>query len=220
MFFPIGDANIKHGHKAFFTYLIIAANIAVFAMQFMMPNDLQQRFVMDYGCIPNELMQFKQWHTVITSMFLHGGVMHLLGNMLFMWVFADNIEATIGNFKFLLFYLAGGVVATLTHVFFNAGSEVPCVGASGAIAACLGAYLVMFPHSKIKIFFIIFLTTFNVSAIYFLGFWIVQQFMSGMGSIGVATAGVAYWAHIGGFVFGVCGGFFYRAQAKKMTFHP
>lgn len=216
MFFPIGDINIKQGSKPFFTYTFIVANIAVFIYQFLLPAPQQQMFVYEYGCVPDKIVHFQQLHTLVTSIFLHGGWMHLLGNMLFLWVFADNIEATIGNFRFLLFYILGGIIATLAHTAFNLNSDIPCVGASGAIAACLGAYLVMFPYSKIKIFFILFLTTFNISAMFFLGFWIIQQFMSGIGTIGARTAGVAYWAHIGGFVFGILCGFRYRDKALKM----
>jgi membrane associated rhomboid family serine protease len=157
---------------------------------------------------------------LLTNIFLHGGWFHLLGNMLFLWVFADNIEATLGYSKFILFYLAGGILASLTHIVLNPMSEIPCVGASGAIAACLGAYLVMFPSSKIKVLFIFILTSFRVPAIFFLGFWIIQQFTAGIGAIQASTAqtdGVAYWAHIGGFVFGVVVGLMYRSKAKELV---
>lgn len=217
MFFPIGDLNIKHGCKPIITYIIIAINIVVFAYQFTLTRASASEFIYQYGCIPIEILQKTHIESIITSIFLHGGIMHLLGNMLFMWVFADNIEATIGNFSFLLFYLAGGIIATFTHIYFNQYSEIPCVGASGAIAACLGAYIVMFPHSKIRIFFILFFTSFNISALYFLGFWILQQFVNGIGEINTQTAGVAYWAHIGGFVFGLIMGFVYKSKAQKMV---
>ena len=219
MFFPLGDSNIEKGSKPFITYILIAINIMVFLYQFMMPPDLQSAFVYQYGSIPVEISHGVDLNTLFTCMFLHGGWMHLIGNMLFLWVFADNIEATIGSFKFLLFYLAGGVIASLTHSILNASSEIPCVGASGAIAACLGAYLVMFPRSRIKVLILIFFTTFRVPAIFFLGLWIVQQFMAGFGSLGAATsdtAGVAYWAHIGGFIFGVVSGFSFRGKAAEM----
>ena len=219
MFFPIGDTNIERGSKPIFTYLFIAINCAVFLYQFMMPAQLQQAFVFEYGSIPVEITRGVDLYTLLTCMFLHGGWMHLIGNMLFLWVFADNIEATIGSVKFVLFYIGGGVVASLAHSLLSANSQIPCVGASGAIAACLGAYLVMFPHSKIKILFLVFFTTFQVPAIFFLGFWIVQQFMSGIGSLSAATSdtsGVAYWAHIGGFVFGIACGFLFRGKAKTI----
>jgi membrane associated rhomboid family serine protease len=220
MFFPIGDHNIHKGSAPVLTYFFLALNCAVFVFQWMMPHSLQIRFVHTYGSIPIEIIHLTDLHTLVTSMFLHGGWMHLIGNMMFLWVFADNIEATIGSFKFLIFYIGGGVFAALVHTFFNPFSQIPCVGASGAIAACLGAYIVMFPHSRIKILFVLFLTVFRVPAFFFLGFWILQQFLSGIGTIGTVTSdtsGVAYWAHIGGFVFGVISGFLFRSRAKEMT---
>lgn len=219
MFFPIGDVNIKHGTKPFLTYLIILANVAVFIHQLTLRPVMVESFFMEYGAVPWKLIQGLDWISLITSMFLHGGWMHLLGNMLFLWVFGDNIEATMGYIRFIFFYLLGGVVATATHVAFNPYSDIPCVGASGAIAACLGAYLVMFPRSQIKVLFIFLLVRFQVPAILFLGFWIVQQFMSGIGefSATVEDTSVAYWAHIGGFVFGVIVGFFYKAKATRLS---
>jgi membrane associated rhomboid family serine protease len=215
MFFPIGDTNIKNGTKPFFAYFFIAINIAMFVWQFLMPATQQQNFVLAYGCIPSEIMHAQDLFTLFTNMFLHGGWAHLIGNMLFLWIFGDNIESTIGYFKFILFYIIGGVVASLTHVFFNLGSPVPSIGASGAISACLGAYLVMFPTSKIKVFILFLFTSINVPAILFLGIWIAQQFMSGYGNLGktIGTDNVAYWAHIGGFVYGVFCGFLFRSKA-------
>jgi membrane associated rhomboid family serine protease len=215
MFFPIGDTNIKNGTKPFFAYAFIAINIGLFFRQVSMPVALHQNYVLDYGCIPSEIMNAQDLFTLFTNMFLHGGWSHLIGNMLFLWIFGDNIEATIGYFKFILFYLIGGVVASLTHVYFNMGSVVPSIGASGAISACLGAYLVMFPTSKIKVFVLFLFTSFRVPAILFLGIWIAQQFMNGYGNLGktIGTDNVAYWAHIGGFVYGVFCGLLFRSKA-------
>jgi membrane associated rhomboid family serine protease len=139
--------------------------------------------------------------------------MHLIGNMLFLWVFADNIEATIGNGRFLFFYIFGGLAAHAAHIYFNMDSMVPTVGASGAISAVMGAYLVMFPTSRIKMLFIVF--TFRIPALLFLLFWIWQQWLNGAAALNVQTAesvGVAWWAHIGGFVFGVVAGIYYRTK--------
>ena len=215
MFFPIGDTNIKYGTKPFFAYAFIAINMAMFVWQILMPATQHQNFVSAYGCIPLEIMHAQDLFTLFTNMFLHGGWVHLIGNMLFLWIFGDNIESTIGYFKFILFYIIGGIVASLTHVFFNLGSPVPSIGASGAIAACLGAYLVMFPTSKIKVFILFLFTSINVPAILFLGIWIAQQFMSGYGNLGktIGTDNVAYWAHIGGFVYGIFCGFLFRSKA-------
>jgi membrane associated rhomboid family serine protease len=217
MFFPIGDTQVQQGNKPLLSYIIIALNVLVYLYEFSLGEPRLSEFVTQYGTIPAEITNGQDYYTVFTSMFLHGGWMHLIGNMLFLWVFADNIEATIGYTKFLLFYLLGGIAASLTHILLSPNSMVPCVGASGAIAACLGAYIVMFPKSKIKILFLIFFTVFYVNALYFLGFWIVQQLVSGFGSLGIATAdtaGVAYWAHIGGFAFGVLAGFYFKNRVK------
>ncbi len=218
MFFPIGDINVKNGVKPIVTPILIVVNVVVFVWMFTMPPAMLQRFVGHFGCVPSRVLVFENLPSLFTSMFLHGGWMHIIGNMLFLWVFADNIEATIGRWRFLFFYLAGGLFATLAHVFFNPTSMIPCVGASGAIAACLGAYLVMYPNSKIKVLFILFLARFQVSAVWFLGIWIVQQFADGIGTLNASTSetsGVAYWAHIGGFVFGAIAGLFYLDEAKK-----
>ena len=219
MFFPIGDVNLTKGHKPFLTYLILVINVVVFIYQVGLSPSAQIAFVNEFGAIPREIVQGRDLFTLVTSIFLHGGWMHLLGNMLFLWVFADNIEGTLGYGRFILFYLVGGIIGSLAHSLFNPASPIPCVGASGAIAACLGAYLLMFPSSKIKVLFVFLLTSFRVSAIYFLGFWIVQQFMSGIGSLNSTleeSSGVAYWAHIGGFVFGAMVGVMNRSKAKLL----
>jgi membrane associated rhomboid family serine protease len=220
MFFPIGDQNIERGSKPIVTFALLAINVLVFIYQFTMSAELQNSFVFTYGSIPREITNGIDLFTLFTCMFLHGGWMHVIGNMMFLWVFGDNIESTIGSVKFLLFYILAGLAASLTHSVLSPESTIPCVGASGAIAGVLGAYLVMFPKSQIKVLFIVFLRTFSVSAIYFLGFWIAQQFMSGIGSLSAATtanSGIAYWAHIGGFVFGVAGGFVMRKRAQLMV---
>mgnify|MGYP001169666398 FL=1 len=207
MIFPIGDDNVKGGHYPFVSYTLLAINILVFILQ-LSQGDQQGQFIMHYGAIPAEVTQGQRLYTLITSMFLHGSIGHIVGNMLFLWIFADNIEAVIGSTRFLIFYLAGGLVAHAAHIFFNMDSPIPTVGASGAIAGVLGAYMIMFPQSQVKVLLIIF--PFRVPAIFFLGFWIFSQFQYGLGSLHVETAetdGIAYWAHIGGFVFGAVRGF-------------
>ncbi len=221
MFFPIGDINVERGHPPILTYTFIFINIAVFLFEVSLGQEQQNVFVTTYGSIPNEIMVGKDLFTLITSIFLHGGWMHLIGNMLFLWVFADNIEATIGHFKFFFFYIIGGVIASYGQALLDPSSNVPCVGASGSISACLGAYLVMFPKSQIKVLFLLFFKSFYVSAIYFLGIWIVQQFVSGFGSLASTTAGeggVAYWAHIAGFLFGVVAGFYFKPMVKVVNY--
>ena len=218
MIFPIGDDQVKGGYKPIFSYLFIGINVVVFIIQFTLPQAQLHAFLYTYGSIPMELAGGEDYYTIFTSMFLHGGWMHLIGNMLFLWIFADNIEATIGNIPFLLFYLLGGIAAAAAHTAFNLQSGVPAVGASGAISAVLGAYLVMFPKSKIKVLVVYFFRSFKMSALIFLGLWIGQQLVSGIFSLGpesAHTSGVAWWAHIGGFVFGVLGGFLFRYLIEK-----
>ncbi len=218
MIFPIGDEQIQGGYKPIFSYSFIGLNIALFFYELFINSTGQlDIFIENYGAIPIEIKAGQDLHTLFTNMFLHGGWMHLIGNMLFLWIFADNIEATIGNFRFLLFYIAGGIIASLVHVAFNLDSVVPSIGASGAISAVLGAYLVMFPKSRVKILVIYIFSSFYVSAFIFLGFWIVFQLFNGFSSIGqnINSGGVAYWAHIGGFAFGMLYGFWARKYFYK-----
>ena len=219
MLFPIGDDNIERGHPAVFSYALIVINVCVFLFQQSIPQGLQASFVMQYGAVPAEISMGVDWQTLLTSMFLHGSWMHLLGNMLYLWIFADNIEATIGNGRFLLFYLLGGLVAGITQVLIAPFSEVPCVGASGAIAAVMGAYIVMFPKSRVRMLLLLFFIVFYVPSWVFLGIWFLEQLLSGFQMLGMTTqdaGGVAFWAHIGGFVFGLLSGRFF----KRTFMHP
>lgn len=218
MIFPIGDQQVRGGSKPLFSYLFIGLNVLIFFYEASLSPDGLNQFITEFGSIPQETMAGEDYFTLLTSMFLHGGWMHLIGNMLFLWVFADNIEQIIGNLNFLIFYIAGGLAAHAAHIFFNIDSVIPTVGASGAISAVLGAYLIMFPTSKIKILVVFLFRSFHIPALLFLGFWIVQQLMSGFASIGPETAdsgGVAWWAHIGGFAFGVIAGFYYRSIQRE-----
>jgi membrane associated rhomboid family serine protease len=213
MLLPIGDDNLERGHSPVFSYLFIAVNIAVFIFQSSMPDAAQANlFVETWGAIPNEIAKGIDRQTLFTSMFLHGSWLHLLGNMLYLWIFSDNIEGVIGNLRFVVFYLLGGLAAGIAQVVVDPFSGVPCVGASGAIAAVMGAYIVMFPRSRVKMTFL-FLFTFYVPAILFLGFWMYQQVASGLEVLGMDATdagGVAWWAHIGGFVYGLVAGLWYR----------
>jgi membrane associated rhomboid family serine protease len=211
MIFPIGDDQVKGGHFPIFSYGFIVLNVAIFVYEAMLPGPQLTVFIENFGSIPWEITRGEDLHTLATSMFLHGDVMHLIGNMLFLWVFADNIEATIGSRRFLLFYAIGGLAAVAGHIYFNMDSTVPMVGASGAISAIMGAYLVMFPRSRIKLLFLVF--PFRVSAWLFLGIWIWQQWTWGTSSLmdGSGSGGVAWWAHIGGFAFGLASGIFFRS---------
>lgn len=227
MIFPIGDDQVKGGSKPIFSYAFIAINIAVFVLlqlgneAFTYANSAVPYEIMtgtdvvtQQGAIPHFEGPTPIYLTLLSSIFMHGGWMHLIGNMVFLWVFADNIESTVGSRRFVIFYLLGGLAASLSHIATEPMSMTHSLGASGAIAACLGAYLVMFPKSKVKVLF--FIKVFSVPAFLFLGFWIAQQLFSGMGSLGGDSGGVAWFAHIGGFAFGILAGFFFRFKYPKV----
>ena len=210
---PLKDENPTYT-TPIVVYALIAINVVVFLHQMTLGRSLPDFFQL-YAVIPQQLSQsfagvpsnqpVPELLTLITSQFLHGGFMHIGGNMLFLWTFGDNIEQDLGHFKFLLFYLACGILAGMTHWFFGMQSGVPTVGASGAIAGVMGAYLIKYPKAKILTLLPLFIiwTTIRIPAIYFLGFWFVQQAFSSVASLGMPEAsGVAYWAHSGGFVFG------------------
>ena len=210
---PLRDEN-PTSSTPIVVYALIAINIVVFLHQMTLGSGLDGFFQL-YAVIPQQLsasfegvpinQPVPEILTLITSQFLHGGLAHIGGNMLFLWTFGDNIEHDLGHFKFLLFYLICGILAGLTHWFFAMQSGVPTLGASGAIAGVMGAYLIKYPKAKILTLLPLFIiwTTVRIPAIYFLGFWFVQQAFSSVASLGMEeAAGVAYWAHAGGFVFG------------------
>jgi membrane associated rhomboid family serine protease len=212
MMLPIGDERV-HGPAPLVTFGLIALNVLAFLVELTQPSDAAlQSFIQAWGVVPREYSLARDlpptiplpfWSTLFTSMFLHGGWMHLGGNMLYLWIFGDNLEKVMGAVRFLIFYLACGVAASLAHIFFGSGSSIPAVGASGAISGVLGGYLVLFPRNRVRV-----LTrggVAHVPAIVVLGFWIVIQMINGIGSMAATTetAGVAYMAHIGGFVAGL-----------------
>jgi len=192
-------------------YLLIAVNIVMFFWEVSLGPHLEQA-LFNVAFIPARLWTGGAYIvpnviTIFVSMFLHGGLLHIGGNMLYLWVFGDNIEDRLGHFKYLIFYVACGFLATLAHAFVNPSSRVPSIGASGAIAGVLGAYILLFPRARvttlIPIFF--FITVRELPAVFLLGVWFVLQFFSGVGSLGprAETGGVAYFAHIGGFIAGM-----------------
>jgi membrane associated rhomboid family serine protease len=199
--FPLRDANPRTG-PAFVTWILIAANVALFLYQLSLPS---QRalfdFVVTYGFVPQEFFAnpVAEALPVLTSMFLHGGLFHLVGNMLFLFVFGDNIENRMGHGAFVLFYLLGGALATLAHGLFAPGSQTPMIGASGAVSAVLGAYIVLFPRQRV-LTFVPPLFLFWLPAWLYIGYWALLQFVQATGGV---SGGVAWWAHVGGFVFGV-----------------
>lgn len=217
--FPVGDTEVRGAGPGVVTIGLIVLNVVVFLYEAMLSQSGLEQFIYNFGMIPAQVMQGEGLGTLLTSMFLHGGWLHLIGNMLFLWVFGDNIEAVLGHIGYLAFYLAGGLAASAAHILFSMDSGVPSVGASGAIAAIMGAYVVMFPNSQVKLLVLgrgAGMT--RVTALFFLGIWAVMQLFSGLASLGVETAqtgGVAFWAHIGGFVFGLVVGFLFRGTAAN-----
>lgn len=203
--FPIRDHN-PSGRVPYVTYTIIAINILAFLSYVSVIDEPRQfsRILSDFALVPREVMAGHELYTVFTSMFMHAGWMHLAGNLLFLWIFGDNMEEEFGHFGFLIFYLACGVTADVVHVLAAPNSAVPLVGASGAIAGVLGGYLLMFPKAKVDILLIIiiYFRVFSLSAWIVLAVWFGIQVFQGLGSA-ADGGGVAYWAHAGGFVAGL-----------------
>ncbi|RYD81878.1 MAG: rhomboid family intramembrane serine protease [Sphingobacteriales bacterium] len=214
---PLGDDRLHNVAKPIVAILLIIINVLLFLYELQLGEGLEA-FIYQYGATPAYIRNGENALSLLTSMFLHGGWMHLIGNMLFLWVFGDNIEAVLGHFGFFIFYILGGLAASFAHVYFNIASEVPSLGASGAISACLGAYIVMFPHSRVRTLIPLgfFFTTVRVSAWIFLGVWMAIQVFSSMMEGNAEGGGVAWWAHIGGFVFGVFAGLLFRQKARKI----
>src|SRR2546428_1064392 len=210
---PMGDERVEGAPPAVVTYGLILLNVLVFLFELNQPSrGALQSFIQAYGVVPREYLAARDlpptiplpfWATLFTSMFIHGGWMHLGGNMLYLWIFGDNLEKTMGHARFAVFYLACGIAAGLAHILVSGASSVPTVGASGAISGVLGGYLVLFPHNRVRV-----LTRggiMSLPAIFVLGFCNVIQLINGLGSLAVRTetGGVAYMAHVGGFIAGV-----------------
>jgi len=204
---PLRDEN-PSSRTPVVNYILIGLNILVFIFQVMLGAS-QDSFVYQFALIPAQVtsgIDVGDVLDVFTSMFMHAGLAHIGGNMLYLWIFGDNVEDAMGHGRYIFFYLTGGVVASLAHILTNPGSQIPTVGASGAIAAVLGAYLVLYPHSRVVtlIFLGYFVRLAMVPAIVVLGLWFVLQLFQGVLTLGAAdVGGVAFWAHIGGFVTGL-----------------
>lgn len=224
-FFPIGDDNTERRTTPFVNYTLIAINVLVFLYQLG-----HEEFTLGYSVVPAEITQGHDIYgavrgvkgltlapspspiylTILSAMFMHGGWLHLGGNMLYLWIFGDNVEDRMGHLKYLIFYLLCGVLATATHIFFAPNSMIPSLGASGAIAGVLGAYLVLFPRQGVRVIQWGMIT--ELPALLVIGLWGLLQFISGFGSLGKggASGGVAFMAHVGGFVAGILLVFFFR----------
>lgn len=222
MLMPIGDDNHGRHLTPFITYALIAINVAVFIF-LQLPSEA---FTYAFSVVPREIMQNRDivgnlqvgpnprdvirlgegpqpiQLTIFTAMFMHGGWMHLLGNMLYLWIFGDNVEDALGHVKFLIFYLLCGVAATFAHIVAGPNSLIPSLGASGAIAGVLGGYLLMFPSRNVRVL-VGYMGIIALPAIIVIGLWIAMQIFGGFGSIGNEGGGVAYWAHVGGAVAGL-----------------
>ena len=212
LFFPLFDDN-PTDRRPLVSWLIIGACVAVFLWQVSLPPGAARAAVLAFGMIPAVVFgdaappiqgALPAWLTVVSSMFLHGGWMHLIGNMVYLWIFGDNVEDSMGRGRFVLFYLVCGWVAAMTQAMIDPASRVPLIGASGGIAGVLGAYLVLHPRANVRVFmwFFIIIQTINVPAFLVLGVWIVMQLISVPQALS-ADGGVAYFAHIGGFVAGM-----------------
>jgi len=208
---PLGDHNPRH-IIPWFTYLFILANFVMFF--FELTNG--EAFIVNWSFVPARFIHnpIGEFPTLFSSMFMHAGWLHILGNMLYLWIFGDNIEDRLGHARFVVFYLICGLAATFAHMLFNLNSGIPSLRASGAIAGVLGAYLVMFPGTRIRVLFGLLLVP--LPAIIVIGAWIFLQLFYGVGSLGSATeTGVAYMVHIGGFFTGLILAIIYRVSNNR-----
>jgi membrane associated rhomboid family serine protease len=237
MLLPLSDDNTGRRSTPYIVYLFLAINIVVFILQFTQGD----RFTLGYAAVPYEIINNTDlvgqrggipqapgpapiWLTLFSSMFMHGGFMHIAGNMLFLWVFGDNVEDNFGHLKFVVFYIICGLFASFSQILLDPQSVIPTLGASGAIAGVLGAYLVMFPKNRVHSLLPlgIIWTTVNVPAWVMIGLWIVLQFFSQVAAITSHTAqtrrgGVAYMAHIGGFIAGMILVFLFRTRQAPVS---
>jgi membrane associated rhomboid family serine protease len=212
--FPVSDV-IPSRTTPFVTIGIIVLNALAFLFELLLDERELQQFVLVFGVVP----AYFSWAAVLTSMFLHAGWLHFLGNMLYLWIFGDNVEDRFGHARYLLFYLFCGAIAALGQTVTNPYSVVPMIGASGAVAGVMGAYFVLFPHSRVltAVFIVFFIDLVEIPAIFFLGIWFLMQLFSGVGSIGagIGDGGVAFWAHVAGFAAGALLGGVWRASEPK-----
>jgi len=209
MFFPLKDENPTKTFP-YMTMLLIVVNTIIFIIELSL-GTYKNYVIAGYGVVPYEIthaidiepkVTLGPYITLITSLFLHGSIFHLLGNMWFLWIFGNNIEDIVGHFKFVLFYVLGGIAASFLQILVSPSSQVPVIGASGAISAILGAYMIKFPRARIKtlMFIFIFITIINVPAVTFIGIWFLFQLFNGIRG---STSNIAFYAHIGGFLFGL-----------------
>jgi membrane associated rhomboid family serine protease len=209
MFIPLKDLNPRRTYPVVNTLLILT-NVIVFLYQITLPPHEYQAFMLANATIPNHIRLVLNGHgnvgaaflPMLTSMFLHSGFMHIAGNMLFLWIFGDNVEDYFGHLPYLFFYLFCGIGSGLAHIVFNYHSSLPALGASGAISGVMGAYIILYPRARVLT--LVFIFFIPIPAFIILGYWFLLQFLAGVSTVGVAaTGGVAWWAHIGGFLLGM-----------------
>jgi membrane associated rhomboid family serine protease len=213
--FPVSDV-IPSRTRPVVTIVLIAMNLMAFLYELQMSGRELRVLAHTYGVVPAVF----EWRSLLTSLFLHAGWLHLGGNMLYLWIFGDNVEDRLGRLRFALFYVACGVAAALAQVATNPRSATPMIGASGAIAGIMGAYFVLYPRSRVltAVFLIVYLDLIEIPAIVFLGIWFVMQLFSGVGSLGAQTAdgGIAFLAHVGGFIAGAATGAYVRVRERSL----
>jgi membrane associated rhomboid family serine protease len=235
MLFPIGDDNTGRRSTPIVTWTLIGINVLVYFL--LQGGTGNNPFTYAYSVVPYEITNntdlygtvrignaavelfrgpFPIWLTILSAMFMHGGLSHIGGNMLYLWIFGDNVEDNMGKVKFLIFYLLSGMLATAAHILVGPQSRIPSLGASGAIAGVLGAYLVMFPHNSVRV--MAFMRIVPMPALVVIGLWGLLQFINGFGSLAQAgsSGGVAYMAHVGGFVAGIVLCFFFRDRSLSV----
>ncbi len=212
---PLRDV-IRSRTTPFVTVMIIVANAVAFFFELSLPPAIRQGFLRTWGIVPASFA----WSTLLTSMFLHGGWLHVVGNMWYLWIFGDNVEDRLGHGRYLVFYLLCGAAAGLAQTLVDPDSAIPTIGASGAIAGVMGAYFVLYPRSRILTLvpLFIFIEIIEIPAIFLLGFWFLMQLFAGAGSIARTTGsqgGVAFWAHVAGFLVGVGGVFAFKRPERQ-----
>jgi membrane associated rhomboid family serine protease len=196
------------------TFLLIAVNVVVFLFELSLTDREAAQFVLAHGLVPARF----DWVAAVTSMFLHGGWLHIVGNLWSLWIFGDNVEDRMGHGRFLVFYVLAGLLGNLAQAAAAPDSPVPLIGASGAIAGVMGAYLILFPHSRILvlIFLFFFVDIVEIPAVFFLVFWFLIQLVSGVGQLANLTgANVGFWAHVGGFLTGVLGVWVFKRRERE-----
>ena len=214
---PLRDV-IPSRTTPFVTVAIIAVNALAFWFELSMPAPARQAFLFQFGVVPATFA----WPTLLSSMFLHAGWLHIIGNMWFLWIFGDNVEDRLGHGRYLVFYLLCGAVSGIAQTLVNPNSPIPTIGASGAIAGVMGAYFVLYPHSRVLtlIWLVIYVDIVEIPSVYFLGFWFLMQLFSGVGSVAQTAGsqgGVAFWAHVAGFLFGLAAVFVFRRPERQKS---